>query len=159
MRRELTIGLTLGGLASLVTLCVWALQVPTAAAHCQVPCGIYDDQARITAMREDATTIRKAIAQINELAGANNPLGMNQATRWVMTKEHHASHIITVVAEYFLTQKLTPAAKGDPTYNGYLASLADHHAVMRAAMKTKQTADPASAEALSKAIDALAKRY
>ena len=98
MRRELTIGLTLGGLASLATLCVWALQVTPADAHCQVPCGIYDDQARITAIREDATTIGKSIAKINELAGAHAPLGMNQATRWVMTKEHHASNIITVVA-------------------------------------------------------------
>ena len=159
MRRKLTIGLTLCGLASLVTLCTWAVQVPTASAHCQVPCGIYDDQARFTAMREDATTISKAIAKINELAGAHNSLGMNQATRWVMTKEIHASHVITVVAEYFLTQKLKPVTKGDAAYDAYLASLADHHAVMRAAMKTKQTADPAAAEALSKAIDALAKRY
>ena len=28
-----------------------------AQAHCQVPCGIYDDEARFTAMLEDAATV------------------------------------------------------------------------------------------------------
>ena len=33
-----------------------------AFAHCQVPCGIYDDGARIAQMKEDAATIEKATA-------------------------------------------------------------------------------------------------
>ena len=44
-------------------------------------------------------------------------------------------------------------------YGAYLKSLADHHAVMRAAMKTKQTVDPAAAEALEAAIKNLAEHY
>ena len=67
-------------------------------AHCQVPCGIYNDHGRIDAMLEDVTTITKAIAQINELSQQHNALSFNQATRWVSTKEEHASHIITTVA-------------------------------------------------------------
>ena len=31
-------------------------------AHCQVPCGIYDDDGRIKTIKEDATTIRKVRA-------------------------------------------------------------------------------------------------
>jgi hypothetical protein len=130
-----------------------------ANAHCQVPCGIYDDPARIQALREDATTIEKAIASIGSLAGSHNANGFNQAARWVATKEDHASHIITVVAEYFLTQKVKPVAKAADGYDEYAESLAKHHAVMVAAMKTKQSADPSTVTALNKAIEELAPLY
>lgn len=63
--------------------------------HCQVPCGIFDDPARVEALKEDAATVRKAMVQINELAGAPSALSLNQATRWIMTKEEHAKNIIT----------------------------------------------------------------
>jgi nickel superoxide dismutase len=127
-----------------------------AAAHCQVPCGIYDDPARIAAMREDAQTIAKAIASINEMSAKHDAQAINQAVRWINTKEEHASRIITTVSEYFLTQKLKPVAMGEEGHDGYLEKLAAHHAVLRAAMTCKQTADPASAEALSKAIAGIA---
>ena len=47
-------------------------------AHCEVPCGIYDDAARFKAMFEDESTISKAIAQINESADTHDPTGHNQ---------------------------------------------------------------------------------
>lgn len=128
----------------------------SAFAHCQVPCGIYDDPARIAAMREDAQTIAKAIAQINEMSAQHDALAINQAVRWIGTKEQHASNIITTVSEYFLTQKLKPVAAGEEGHDEYLKKLAAHHAVLRAAMTAKQTADPASAEALSAAIAGIA---
>jgi hypothetical protein len=128
----------------------------SAFAHCQVPCGIYDDPARIAAMREDAQTIAKAITSINELGAKHDNLAMNQAVRWINTKEDHASRIISTVSEYFLTQKLKPVAMGEEGYDDYLQKLAAHHAVMRAAMTCKQTVDPASAEALSTAIAGIA---
>lgn len=130
-----------------------------ASAHCQVPCGIYDDGARIDRMFEDATTIEKAMTQIAELAGNIDAQSLNQATRWIMTKEQHASNIISVVSEYFLTQKLKPAAAGAEGRDAYLAALADHHAVMRAAMKAKQSTVLADARALREAIAALATHY
>jgi nickel superoxide dismutase len=141
------------------TAVVWFTQVERAGAHCQVPCGIYDDKARIQRMYEDTTTIAKAIGQIRELAGKHDALALNQITRWVTTKEAHASHIIEVVSEYFLTQKVKPLSAGAEGYDAYLASLADHHAVMVAAMKTKQNPDPALADALHHAIERLAKHY
>ncbi len=130
-----------------------------ADAHCQVPCGIYDDKARVAQLREDATTIEKATKNIGDLAGAHEAEGFNQAARWVTTKEAHASHIITVVAEYFLTQKVKPVAPGGDGYDGYLKKLADHHAVMSTAMMTKQHADAKYVASLQTAIEALAKHY
>ena len=41
----------------------------TVSAHCQIPCGIYDDHARVNAMLEDAATVAKATKLIAELAG------------------------------------------------------------------------------------------
>jgi len=130
-----------------------------ADAHCQVPCGIYDDAARIQRMLEDTQTIQKAMTKINEMAGQNEALSVNQVTRWVNVKEQHASNIITIVAEYFLTQKIKEVAPGEDGYQDYLRKLADHHKVMRAAMVTKQTVDPANAEKLHQAIDTIAKYW
>jgi nickel superoxide dismutase len=131
----------------------------TALSHCQVPCGIYDDAARIERMYEDATTIEKAIGQIIELTGKTDAQSANQLVRWVTTKEAHASNIITIVAEYFLTQKVKPVEPGAEGYEDYLKKLADHHRVMTAAMKAKQNADLQYVAALRSAIDALAQYY
>lgn len=159
MKRFGVAGASVSSIVILVSIAVWATGVQRAQAHCQVPCGIYDDAARIKRLQEDATTIAKAITQINELSGKHEAQAFNQATRWVATKEHHASHVIQVVSEYFLTQKVKAVAPGAQDYDAYLEKLADHHAVMVAAMKTKQKADPAAADALHHAIDALAKHY
>ncbi len=137
---------------------IWTTSQDQAFAHCQVPCGIYDDPARIQAIREDATTIEKAIAQIRQLSGRHDPNAFNQAARWVATKEAHATHIIDVVSEYFLTQKVKPATGSGEAYDAYLKSLANHHAVMVAAMKTKQSADSATVDALAPLYKAAADR-
>ena len=64
------------------------------------------------------------------------------------------------MAEYFLTQKVKPPQDSSKkALAHYHEMLADHHAVMRAAMKTKQTVDPAAVDALAAAIDALADHY
>jgi nickel superoxide dismutase len=159
MKRYLVPGCSLLALGAVATGVIWFTSQEKAEAHCQVPCGIYDDAARIGAMLEDATTIDKAITQIRDLANKHDAQSLNQATRWIMTKENHASHIMTVLSEYFLTQKVKPVAPGADGYDAYLKSLADHHAVLVAAMNTKQLTDPASVEALRKAIHTLARHY
>jgi len=159
MSRRWVTGVSMFGLAVAATAVLWVSHQRQAEAHCQVPCGIYDDPARIAQLREDATTIEKAIGQINELADSHSALSFNQASRWVATKEDHASHIIEVVSEYFLAQKVKPAAADSSEYDAYLKSLADHHAVMVAAMKTKQACDPATVGTLRAAIDKLATHY
>ncbi len=128
---------------------------PRADAHCQVPCGIYDDAARLKQMSEDVTTIIKAMNEMAKLAGSHDAQDHQQFVRWTNTKEQHASHIITTVSEYFLTQKLKPVAHDADGYNAYLNQLAAHHAVLVAAMKCKQNADPTHAKALGQAIQRL----
>ncbi|GAA4886171.1 superoxide dismutase [Ni] [Ferrimonas pelagia] len=129
-----------------------ALASPSALAHCQVPCGIYDDGARVKAMMEDATTIEKAITEMNALAGKKDVQSQNQFTRWVMNKESHASHIITVMAEYFLAQRVKPG-------EDYEKKLKEHHAVILAAMKAKQSSDMNAVKALNEAIAKLTQYY
>ncbi len=159
MKRYVAAGVGVLGLTMVGTGILWSTRVDQAGAHCQVPCGIYDDKARIQGMFEDTTTIAKAIGQIHELAGKHDAESLNQITRWITTKEAHASHIIEVVSEYFLTQKVKPVDAGTDGYDAYLAKLADHHRVMVAAMKTKQKPEPTLAEALHHAIERLAKHY
>jgi nickel superoxide dismutase len=63
-----------------------------ASAHCQVPCGIYNDPNVIAAMHTDWTTIDKAAKQITELS-KDPAANAHQLTRWVNNKESHAQNI------------------------------------------------------------------
>ena len=137
----------------LVVLFAAGFAVQNAWAHCQVPCGIYDDHARVQAMLEDAATVDKAAMMINELAGKTDPQSVNQAVRWVMNKEQHAQNVIATISDYFLTQRVKPDQPD------YAERLAKHHAVIVAAMKAKQNADTKYAEALKARIEALAPYY
>ncbi|MHC4416031.1 MAG: superoxide dismutase [Ni] [Planctomycetota bacterium] len=128
---------------------------PRVWAHCEVPCGIYDDHARIGAMLEDATTIAKAVDQATALAGKHDPQSVNQATRWIVTKDEHATGIQHSISQYFLTQRVKPAQPGSPGWADYATKLAHHHAVLVAAMKTKQSVDPARVAELRAAIERL----
>ncbi len=143
----------------ILTLFAFALLPQLAAAHCQVPCGIYDDAARVARMYEDAATIEKAMVQMQDLAGKTDAQSANQFTRWVITKEAHASNIITTVAEYFLTQKVKPVAADAEGHAAYLAKLEDHHLVMNAAMKAKQKSDPEVVAKLRAALERLGSHY
>ena len=143
-----------------VLLALLLLAAPAlVSAHCQVPCGIYDDAARVARLYEDAATIEKAMVTMAELAGKTDAQSANQFARWVATKEQHASHVIAVVSEYFLTQKVKPVAADAEGYDAYLAKLADHHAVMTAAMRCKQNASPEFVAELRAALDALGGHY
>jgi nickel superoxide dismutase len=128
-------------------------QPPAVKAHCQIPCGIYDDYARVQAMLEDAVTVIKSARLINELAGKTDPQSQNQLVRWVMNKEHHAQKIIATISDYFLTQRVKPDQKD------YAERLQKHHAVILAAMQAKQNADVKYGQALQSSIEALAPYY
>ena len=129
-------------------------------AHCQVPCGIYDESARVQQMYEDATTVEKAMAEMAKLAGKTDAQSQQQFVRWVNNKESHAERIMTTIADYFLAQRVKPAFNDDGTPTAaYAKSLADHHAIMLAAMKCKQSADPATVKALRDAIHVIEHRW
>ena len=129
-------------------------------AHCEIPCGIYGDQARFAAIEEDLTTIEKAMRQIGELSRpkrvssqpeasrqheewASAPQNANQLARWVATKEEHANRIQHVVSQYFMTQRLkaVEAEAGDEAMAAYTNKLVLLHKMLRGAMQCKQTVD------------------
>ena len=133
-----------------------ALLLPLSASvqsHCQIPCGIYDDNARVVSMLEDVATIRKAVAQIADLAGKTDPQSQNQLVRWVVNKEQHAQRIIATISDYFLTQRVK--AKQED----YTERLQKHHAVIVAAMRAKQNANAEVVAELGSAVEALAPYY
>jgi nickel superoxide dismutase len=135
------------------------LATSRAGAHCQIPCGIYDDAGRIATMREDVATIRKATMAIIDLDAIATAESFNQASRWVAEKDRSASNIQQIVASYFLTQRVKVAADNSPEYTTYMDQLQAFHAVMVAAMKCKQAVDPGRADTLDAAIARVAVWY
>lgn len=132
----------------------YGLLLPQAGyAHCQIPCGIYDDHARVQSMLEDAATVEKSATLIGELAGKSDAQSQNQLVRWVMNKENHAQKVIATICDYFLTQRVKP------DQNDYAQRLAKHHAVIIAAMKAKQNGDVKYAKILMESIQALSTYY
>ena len=125
----------------------------TAYSHCQIPCGIYDDHARIKQMLEDSETIIKATKLIADLSGKADAQSQNQMIRWVTNKEKHAQNVISTISNYFLTQRVKSSQKD------YVERLKKHHAIIVAAMKAKQNADEKHAVALRKSIEYLAQYY
>ena len=125
----------------------------TGNTHCQIPCGIYDDHARVQSMLEDAVTVQKSARLIAELAGKSDAQSQHQLVRWVMNKEKHAQNIISTICDYFLTQRVKPDQKD------YAERLTKHHMVIVAAMKAKQNADMTHANTLKESIEALSSFY
>ena len=138
----------------LILLTLLSVSLPFAAfSHCQIPCGIYDDHAKVKEMLQDAVTIEKAADLIAELAGKSDAQSQNQLVRWVMNKESHAQNVISTMSDYYLTQRVK-ASQED-----YTERLVKHHTVIVAAMKAKQNADVKYAKELMKAIEAIAPYY
>ena len=95
--------------ALFIALSAILLTASFAAAHCEVPCGIYDDQLRAVLIAEHATTVEKSMKKIVELSGAS-PVNYNQLVRWVANKDEHAEKIQHIVWQYFMTQRIKPDA-------------------------------------------------
>lgn len=128
------------------------LNVSNAAAHCEIPCGIYDDEMRINMITEHTTTIEKSMEQIRELSG-NKPINYNQLTRWITNKENHANELQKIVTQYFMTQRIKPGTKN------YSQKLTLLHKMLRAAMKCKQTTDLSHAGTLRSLLKEFQRLY
>ena len=115
--------------------------VSTVSAHCEIPCGIYDDQLRTQLIAEHAATIEKSMKQIMAL-GQAGPVNTNQLIRWVSNKEDHATEVQHMVSQYFMTQRIKPDQKK------YAEKLMALHKMLIAAMKCKQTTDLVHVNAL-----------
>lgn len=112
----------------------------TVRAHCQVPCGIYDDQMRIHLMEEHVATIEKAMNELNAKPETN------QAVRWVMNKDKHADDLSEIVTYYFMAQRIKPGC------DEYALKLSQLHEMLVYSMKAKQTTDLANVEKLKDLI-------
>ena len=129
-------------------------------SHCQVPCGIYDDAARIKQIQEDITTIQKAMKNINELSNNKTvPQDLNQLVRWVNTKEEHAQHIQDVIMQYFLAQRVKPKNVNDEGYTKYVSLTISCQKIIFHAMKCKQNTEESYSEILLKEVNLLIDSY
>ena len=146
---------TLSRVTALAIVVAGCAAPSVALAHCQVPCGIYGDQLRFEQLLEDAKTIAKAQAQLNELLAEGQPTAqsVNQMARWVMTKEEHAGRVQDTMQAYFLAQRI----KADSPR--YIEQLKATHTVITSAIKCKLSADGTTAKALEEAIFDLYRAY
>jgi len=122
------------------------------AAHCEIPCGIYDDEARMGLLAEHITTMEKSMKTIMDLQNTQ-PLNYNQLVRWIMNKENHADAFQEIVSQYFMTQRI----KTD--MNNYNKILTVLHRMLVYAMKCKQTTDLSHIETLRTLLKELQTLY
>ena len=129
------------------------LNCPRVFSHCEIPCGIYDDQARIDMLEEDITTIEKAMKEIATLS-AQTPVNYNQIVRWVENKEQHADDVRHIATQYFMAQRVKPAeASQGEAYRKCITQLTLLHQMVVYAMKARQTTDLANVEKLRALVD------
>lgn len=128
-------------------------------AHCEIPCGIYNDELRITLLKEHCDTIEKSMKMITKLSAADE-INYNQLVRWVNNKENHAEELQHIVTQYFMTQRVKPVASDDESvHKAYSEQLALLHWMLVRAMKAKQTIDLTHVEELRKLIEEFAELY
>ena len=146
-------------LAALVASIAVAV-APLAGAHCQIPCGIYDDELRVRLIEEHITTVEKSMKQVIAL-GAADSVDYNQLVRWVDNKEAHAQEIQDIVTAYFMAQRIKPPKDhGDePAVNEYMHKLALLHHIQVHAMKAKQGTDLEQIETLRNLVAKFRKAY
>jgi nickel superoxide dismutase len=136
-----------------------AIIASIAYAHCQIPCGIYDDEGRFGAIAEHITTIEKSMKLITELSAQDKP-NMNQIVRWVNNKDHHADELSEIVTYYFMAQRVKLPDKGDAkAQNEYVKKLTLLHHMLVYSMKAKQTTDLANVEQLKSLLNEFHKAY
>ena len=131
----------------------------TSFSHCEVPCGIYNDELRVELLKEHFQTIEKAMKQIEKIQSAE-VVNYNQLVRWINTKEEHANKIQEIAEQYFLTQRVKFADPADKEkYDKYITQLTSMHQLIVYAMKSKQTTDVANVEAMSKSLTTFEHSY
>lgn len=129
-------------------------------AHCQVPCGIFTDDMRISVMNEHADTILRSMNMIEEISKAEE-VNHNQLVRWINTKDYHADDIIKICSEYYLCQRIIiPGEKSDKKATElYDKMLKTVHRLMVTAMKCKQGTDQKNVELLKELIHDFSHQY
>jgi nickel superoxide dismutase len=128
-------------------------------AHCQIPCGIYDDELRVQLIEEHITTVEKSMKQVESLAG-ESPVNHNQLARWIANKEQHAQEIQDIVSAYFMIQRIkVPASHEGEAWESYVHRLTLLHQIQVHAMKAKQTTDLEQVTTLRALVKKFRKAY
>jgi len=130
-----------------------------AYSHCQIPCGIYDDDMRLKQIAEHITTIEKSMKQI-DLLMEEEPPNANQVVRWVNNKENHANELSEIVTYYFMAQRIKIPPAGDAKANAaYVKKLTLLHHMLVYSMKAKQTTDLSNVHELRHLLEDFSKAY
>jgi len=121
--------------------------------HCEIPCGIYNDEMRFEMIMEHIQTIEKSIKEIQHLSNETASLNYNQLVRWITNKEHHAEEIQHIISQYFLTQRIKMNEKKEPEAQQiYMNQLSLCHKILVLSMKTKQSLELSNVEELKKTV-------
>lgn len=136
-----------------ITICASAVIFASLAySHCQIPCGIYGDEARFDEIAEHITTITKSMKLITQLSAQGKP-NMNQLVRWVQNKEKHADEINHIITYYFMAQRVKLPPEGNKkAYNEYVKKLTLLHEMLVYTMKARQTTDVENVEKLASSL-------
>lgn len=145
-------------LAMITVLSILALNNRKSFAHCEIPCGIYEDTIRIELIKEHITTIEKSMNMIIELS-KEEVINYNQLVRWITNKEEHAVKLQDIVSQYFLHQRIKPVGPDNEMYKKYIERLTLLHELLVYSMKAKQTTDLSYIDKLNKTINAFEKSY
>ena len=137
---------------------VLSIQSQFLFAHCEIPCGIYDDQHRISEISEHAGTVEKSMKKIIELSQEGDK-NYNQIVRWVSNKDAHAREIQEIVHHYFMTQRIKPKDVDDGQHAKYVKELKLLHCMLVHAMKCKQTTDTEHVEKLRNLLSEFKSSY
>lgn len=129
-----------------LTLSFAPLATPSLEAHCQMPCGIYDDSLVFGDMKQCLATMAKAVAEISSHE-MDSPAAINQMIRWVGKKDLHSDRFSEDVAEYFLKQRIPLDA------DNLDAKLKSAHILLVLSMRAKQTVDAQLIEDLKKEFE------
>lgn len=126
---------------TILIFCMLVFCSVPAFPHCQIPCGIYDDEMRLDMIEEDILTVEKSMDQIKQLS-TEEKKDYNQIVRWVDNKETHANKISDTATYYFMAQRIKPVdVKDEQGYELYAKELALLHELIFYSMKAKQTTD------------------
>jgi nickel superoxide dismutase len=145
-------------LVSLLTIVTISISNKT-YAHCEIPCGIFEDTLRIELIKEHIVTIEKSMKMIIELSN-KEVLDYNQIVRWVNNKEDHAEKLQEIVSQYFLHQRIKPtSSENQEMYNKYIKQLTLLHELLVYSMKAKQTTDLSLISKLNNTVIAFEEAY
>lgn len=96
----------------LLLACLFAFSTQNVLqAHCQMPCGIFDDTLVFKYIDQYIETMQKAVVELNDI-GNSTAKDRAQFTRWVMLKEKESDLTANLITTYFLQQAITPGKEG-----------------------------------------------